>query len=128
MRGANVCFDGLNLMIQATFQNAGIYVLLDSGSDSTRFLSKLTRDFPSVLQGAEQTTDKAFTAAGSIERPALILPKVSFRTGGTPFNFENDRLIPNTEFGTFYHVWAGRDMLGNLGAKLDLAAMRFTYK
>src|SRR4029077_4542632 len=49
IRDANLCFDGLKLVANAVFQNANLYLLLDSGSTETVVLPRFGKDFPSAL-------------------------------------------------------------------------------
>jgi predicted aspartyl protease len=126
---ANLCFDDLNLIISAVFQNTPVYVALDTGSNETFFLPEFRRNFPAVAQASTgNTTQRAATFGGKIETQVTILPELDLHMGGVILTLKGAALRSKTDIDAWYHVWGGADLLKHSDVTLDLHAMRLTYE
>jgi hypothetical protein len=129
IRDANVCFDNLNLIIRAVFQNTPVYVALDTGSNETFFLPEFRRSFPAMAQASTgNTTQRAATFGGEVEMQVAILPELDLHMGGVIVTLKGATLRSKTDIDSWYHVWGGADLLKKSDVTLDLRAMRLTYE
>lgn len=124
---SNICFEGLQPIIEGEFRQSRINIFLDTGATHTRVLPLFAREFAAfVNESGKKGAQRVTGVGGSVEVETMTLPELRLRLGGPELLLKPaDVLLKETASGLRWsHVWAGMDLLNQARAvTLDFKLM-----
>jgi hypothetical protein len=122
----NMAFDGQNIIALASFQNAPVVFMVDSGSGSTDMYPRFAKDHSAyVNERGTKTKHKFMGFGGEINADVLRLPELSFIIGQNAA--QNTNRIPNVKVLLQYTDQISRRFDGTLGADTMLGPRSFDF-
>jgi predicted aspartyl protease len=123
---SNMILDGLQpiAQIEVPSANATLVMIIDTGARKTGFSMQAARDFPALVQDAQNRETTLGGAGGEITHTdALAIPSLVVNAGGRTVTLQDVRV---TENDRNQHGLIGQDLLrSGRGYVLDFDAMRF---
>jgi hypothetical protein len=131
-RKSNMCFEGVQPVIEAEFRQNKINVFLDTGASVTRALPLFAKEFASIVKESGRDEPARVTGiSGSVEVDAITLPELTLRVGGFDAVLRPAQVLlkETTSDSRWWHAWIGLDMVDQARrVTLDFKSMRLTLE
>jgi predicted aspartyl protease len=131
-RKSNLCFEGLQPIVEAEFRQSKINIFLDTGATHTRALPLFAREFAAFVNEAGKKGSQRVTGVGgSVDVETIRLPELRLRINGSEVALSPaEVLLRETASGlSWSHVWAGMDLLNQARVvTLDFKSMTLTLE
>jgi predicted aspartyl protease len=131
-RKSNMCFEGVQPVIEAEFRQNKINVFLDTGATVTRVLPLFAKEFARfVKESGKEEPARVTGSSGSVEVEAITLPELTLRVGGFDAVLRPAQVLlkETTSDSRWWHAWMGLDMVNQARrVTLDFKSMRVTLE
>jgi predicted aspartyl protease len=124
----NMCFEGVQPVIEAEFRGKRVNAFLDTGATVTRGLPLLAREFAGFVRESGKEDRAHITgSSGSVEVDAITLPELTLRIGGFDAVLRPAQVLlkETTSDSRWWHAWIGLDVVDQARrVTLDFESMR----
>jgi len=128
MSRANLCFDGLQLLVEGSFRGSRLTFVLDTGDSESRLYPRFEREFADLVK--ERGVPDIWTvsgAGGTVEAQVTMLPELVLDLGGMRTALQRVHIWDKGAGTDLQHGVIGLDALNQAReVTLDFQAMRMT--
>jgi Aspartyl protease len=131
-RKSNLCFEGVQPIVEAEFRQSKINIFLDTGATHTRVLPLFAKEFAAFVNEAGKKGSQRVTGVGGhVDVESMTIPELRLRITGSEVALSPaEVLLRETASGlSWSHVWAGMDLLNQARVvTLDFKSMTLTLE
>lgn len=117
---ANICFDGLDIIVQAQFEQHTLPFVLDTGAETSDLWPKFAKVAPSLIRKSSREFHTVTGMGGAKKFEIISIPKVVLQLGGKAVTLQPAHVLMTQERST------GKWFYGNLGIDVLQQAQRVT--
>jgi predicted aspartyl protease len=127
----NLCFDGLDPVARAHFEQQQLPVVLDTGAAMTEIWPPFARQFSELVNSGKSTSTVENSFGGKSRVPVKLLPELLLGLGGYDLRLHPARVLlaPTTPNSQRYYGRIGLDaLLSTQEVTIDFSALKLTIR